>query len=202
MPQSTQQEPQSPASKHSSKVSVLWKLSTVVPFRLVYTQDEFMGEHPFFRKYFPVKVSIRSRGRGLSVFYPWVLPFHCPLASVPLPAPASLCLRTFSGHKNPLCLCTGQTRTARELSLLFPAVLSRWLMETEVYIPPPLSMVSLASRMGLSSNYPRSDLWLPSLSCLPFSCPTSVFWDHFPNRLFTLDSWFQGLPTGESELRL
>lgn len=196
MPQSTQPEPQSPVSKHISKVSVLWKLSTVVPFSFVYIQNDFVGEHPFFRKYFFAKVSICSRGCGLSAFCPWVLPFHCPLgqcptaywASVPLSAPASLCLRTFSGHKNPLCLCTGQTRTTRELSLLFLAVLSRWLMEIEVCIPPPLSMVSQPSHMGLSSNYPRSDLRLPSLSCLPFSCPISVFWDCFPNRLFTLDS--------------
>lgn len=150
MPQSTQPEPQSPASKHISKVSVLWKLSTVVPFSFVYTQNDFVGEHPFFKKYFFAKVSVHSRGWGLSAFCPWVLPFHCPLgqcptaywASVPLSAPAFFCLRTFSGHKNPLWLCTGKTRTARELSLLFPAVLSRWLMEIEVCIPPALSMVS------------------------------------------------------------
>lgn len=32
------------------------------------------------------------------------------LSQCPPLCPASLCLRTFSGHKNPLCLCTGQTK--------------------------------------------------------------------------------------------
>lgn len=186
MSQSTQPEPQSPASKYISKVSVLWKLTRVVPLSFAYTQNDFVGEHPFFRKYifFFLQKSIFSVEAVDSP--PFTLEcchftVHC--TSVQLPAPASLCLRTFSGHKNPLCSCTGQTRTPRIKSPL-PSSPQSMPNGNWVYIPPALSTVSQASPMGLSPNYPKVTCGCPPFHVFPSLC----FLGSLPQQ--TIYTWF------------
>ena len=67
----------------SPRFHFYWKLSRVLLFSFVHTQDDFMGEHPFFRKYFLQKSIFVAKAVDSLLLSPWALPFHYPLEQWP-----------------------------------------------------------------------------------------------------------------------